>query len=165
MKLNLYIALVIIPPVTGEINYRDYKDGDKFLYQVCFYACRNKEGIPCYVGIDDKINKIVGCMGMDIPYPLPKEKEEAVRKKMPNPKKAGIFGNIGLVDVSQQYRKQGIGSRPVQHSIDKGRTTSNTLAMVLDVNKNHEAAIALYEKLKFVQVMLEGDYYTMAYYY
>ncbi|KAF4659944.1 hypothetical protein FOL47_007377 [Perkinsus chesapeaki] len=114
MKLNLYIGVALLYPAIGKILYRDYKKGDRFFYPLCQTVCGYKEGIPCYVAIDDKIKAIVGCMTMEIPYTFTPDEEKAIRRKM------------------------------------SGRTT---LAMVANVNKKSEGAVALYEELKFTGVM------------
>ncbi|KAF4665547.1 hypothetical protein FOL47_004515, partial [Perkinsus chesapeaki] len=148
-----------------RITEQEYKRGDK-----CdtpeFDVCLEVGGIPCYLAVDStKRNAIVGLIKLYIPYRFPRNDDIALRGRMRNPEEKGQFGYISRVWVNATYRRQGIATVLVDYGIRRGRGATGTLAMGLFVNEISTAAIELYKKLCFVEVLKEGNEYTFAFYY
>ena len=104
--------------------------------------------------------------------------ENAVRGELTNPLSlwlvavdgdtvAGYIGSqsvIGEADmmnvaVSPSYRRQGIAEMLVVSLVEK-LTAQEVSSLTLEVRASNEPAIALYEKLSFVQVGRRPNYYT-----
>ncbi|KAF4662304.1 hypothetical protein FOL47_006326 [Perkinsus chesapeaki] len=150
-----------------NIAYRNYQEGDTFGRFPLEANCQDRPGIPCYVAVDLNMgaNTVVGFIEMTIPDRLSKGSEAAVRSRMSDPKKKGRFGFINHVVVSKDYRRNKIGTKLVEYSIECGKKTSDILALALFVKKREEGAIAFYETFHFINVMEQGDEYLFALYY
>lgn len=104
--------------------------------------------------------------------------ENAVRGELTNPLSlwivavdgdtvAGYIGSQSVmgeadmmnVAVSPAYRRQGIAEKLVVSLVEK-LTAQNVSSLTLEVRASNEPAIALYEKLSFVQVGRRPNYYT-----
>lgn len=104
--------------------------------------------------------------------------ENAVRGELTNPLSlwivavdgdtvAGYIGSQSVmgeadmmnVAVSPAYRRQGIAEKLVVTLAEK-LTAQNVSSLTLEVRASNEPAIALYEKLAFVQVGRRPNYYT-----
>jgi ribosomal-protein-alanine N-acetyltransferase len=104
--------------------------------------------------------------------------ENAVRGELTNPLSlwivavdgdtvAGYIGSQSVmgeadmmnVAVSPSYRRQGIAEKLVVSLVEK-LTAQNVSSLTLEVRASNEPAIALYEKLSFVQVGRRPNYYT-----
>ena len=104
--------------------------------------------------------------------------ETAVRGELTNPLSlwivavdgdtvAGYIGSQSVmgeadmmnVAVSPAYRRQGIAEKLVVTLAEK-LTAQNVSSLTLEVRASNEPAIALYEKLLFVQVGRRPNYYT-----
>ena len=104
--------------------------------------------------------------------------ENAVRGELTNPLSlwlvavdgdtvAGYIGSQSVmgeadmmnVAVSPAYRRQGIAEKLVVTLAEK-LTAQNVSSLTLEVRASNEPAIALYEKLFFVQVGRRPNYYT-----
>ena len=104
--------------------------------------------------------------------------ENAVRGELTNPLSlwivavdgdtvAGYIGSQSVmgeadmmnVAVSPAYRRQGIAEKLVVTLAEK-LTAQNVSSLTLEVRASNEPAIALYEKLLFVQVGRRPNYYT-----
>lgn len=104
--------------------------------------------------------------------------ENAVRGELTNPLSlwivavdgdtvAGYIGSQSVmgeadmmnVAVSPAYRRQGIAEKLVVTLAEK-LTAQNVSSLTLEVRASNEPAIALYEKLSFVQVGRRPNYYT-----
>ena len=104
--------------------------------------------------------------------------ENAVRGELTNPLSlwivavdgdtvAGYIGSQSVmgeadmmnVAVSPAYRRQGIAEKLVVTLAEK-LTARNVSSLTLEVRASNEPAIALYEKLLFVQVGRRPNYYT-----
>ena len=104
--------------------------------------------------------------------------ENAVRGELTNPLSlwivavdgdtvAGYIGSQSVmgeadmmnVAVSPSYRRQGIAEKLVVSLVEK-LAEQNVLSLTLEVRASNEPAIALYEKLLFVQVGRRPNYYT-----
>lgn len=104
--------------------------------------------------------------------------ENAVRGELTNPLSlwivavdgdtvAGYIGSQSVmgeadmmnVAVSPSYRRQGIAEKLVVSLVEK-LTAQNVSSLTLEVRASNEPAIALYEKLTFVQVGRRPNYYT-----
>ena len=67
-------------------------------------------------------------------------------------------GHIVSVAVSREYRKAGIGTELIKHSM-KGMAEYGAKEFFLEVRRTNEAAIKAYEKLGFdVKRVLKGYY-------
>lgn len=62
------------------------------------------------------------------------------------------------VAVFPQYRRQGIGQMLVRSLAMELKTAGNT-SLTLEVRASNDSAIALYEKLGFIQVGMRPNYY------
>ncbi|KAF4651948.1 hypothetical protein FOL47_011338 [Perkinsus chesapeaki] len=129
--------------------------GDKSTNYKFDQNCKDKAGIPCYVAVDlsKGSNVVVGFIEINIPYEPQEEVEEAVRRKMPHPKKKGIFGNIEYVEVDSEYQRRGIGANLIKNRIGLGKKTHNVLALILYAFDDNKAAMRLYRSLGFVDVL------------
>jgi ribosomal-protein-alanine N-acetyltransferase len=104
--------------------------------------------------------------------------ENAVRGELTNPLSlwivavdgdtvAGYIGSQSVmgeadmmnVAVSPAYRRQGIAEKLVVTLVEK-LTAQNVSSLTLEARASNEPAIALYEKLLFVQVGRRPNYYT-----
>ena len=104
--------------------------------------------------------------------------ENAVRGELTNPLSlwivavdgdavAGYIGSQSVmgeadmmnVAVSPAYRRRGIAETLVLTLVEK-LTTQNVSSLTLEVRASNEPAIALYEKLSFVQVGRRPNYYS-----
>lgn len=104
--------------------------------------------------------------------------ENAVRGELTNPLSlwlvavdgdtvAGYIGSQSVmgeadmmnVAVSPSYRRQGIAEKLVVSLVEK-LTAQKVSSLTLEVRASNEPAIALYEKLSFVQVGRRPNYYT-----
>ena len=104
--------------------------------------------------------------------------ETAVRGELTNPLSlwivavdgdtvAGYIGSQSVmgeadmmnVAVSPSYRRQGIAEKLVVSLVEK-LTAQKVSSLTLEVRASNEPAIALYEKLSFVQVGRRPNYYT-----
>ena len=104
--------------------------------------------------------------------------ENAVRGELTNPLSlwivavdgdtvAGYIGSQSVmgeadmmnVAVSPAYRRQGIAEKLVVSLVEK-LTAQKVSSLTLEVRASNEPAIALYEKLSFVQVGRRPNYYT-----
>ena len=104
--------------------------------------------------------------------------ETAVRGELTNPLSlwivavdgdtvAGYIGSQSVmgeadmmnVAVSPAYRRQGIAEKLVVSLVEK-LTVQNVSSLTLEVRASNEPAIALYEKLSFLQVGRRPNYYT-----
>ena len=104
--------------------------------------------------------------------------ETAVRGELTNPLSlwivavdgdtvAGYIGSRSVmgeadmmnVAVSPSYRRQGIAEKLVVSLVEK-LAEQNVLSLTLEVRASNEPAIALYEKLSFLQVGRRPNYYT-----
>lgn len=104
--------------------------------------------------------------------------ENAVRGELTNPLSlwlvavdgdtvAGYIGSQSVmgeadmmnVAVSPSYRRQGIAEMLVVSLVEK-LTAQKVSSLTLEVRASNEPAIALYEKLSFVQVGRRPNYYT-----
>ena len=104
--------------------------------------------------------------------------ETAVRGELTNPLSlwivavdgdtvAGYIGSQSVmgeadmmnVAVSPSYRRQGIAEKLVVSLVEK-LAEQNVLSLTLEVRASNEPAIALYEKLSFLQVGRRPNYYT-----
>ena len=104
--------------------------------------------------------------------------ENAVRGELTNPLSlwivavdgdtvAGYIGSQSVmgeadmmnVAVSPSYRRQGIAEKLVVSLVEK-LAEQNVLSLTLEVRASNEPAIALYEKLSFLQVGRRPNYYT-----
>lgn len=80
---------------------------------------------------------------------------------------AGYVGSQSVLDaadmmnlaVSPNYRRQGIGHALVEELV-KHLQTNQVIALLLEVRVSNSPAIALYEKMGFVQVGRRPRYYT-----
>ncbi|KAF4664491.1 hypothetical protein FOL47_005102 [Perkinsus chesapeaki] len=164
--MKLYFGLLYFVLAAGtNISYRTYDRQDycdNFLFEL---ECLEITGIPCYVAVNGGLNshEVVGYILMRIPEALSKKEEEAIRSKMSDPKKKGTFGYIASVEVSSGFRRRGIGTHLIRHSIDRARSVGNVLAMTLYVMATNKDAIRLYETLGFIKVM-DGEIRVYAFY-
>ena len=79
---------------------------------------------------------------------------------------AGYVGSQSVLDaadmmnlaVSPKYRKQGIGQALVENLVQHLQQ-NNVIALLLEVRVSNAPAIALYEKLGFIQVGRRPNYY------
>ena len=79
---------------------------------------------------------------------------------------AGYVGSQSVLDaadmmnlaVSPKYRKQGIGQELVKYLVHHLQQ-NNVIALLLEVRVSNAPAIALYEKMGFVQVGRRPNYY------
>ena len=79
---------------------------------------------------------------------------------------AGYVGSQSVLDaadmmnlaVSSKYRKQGIGQALVRNLVQHLQQ-NNVIALLLEVRVSNAPAIALYEKMGFVQVGRRPNYY------
>mmetsp|Transcript_8487 Transcript_8487/g.9349 ORF Transcript_8487/g.9349 Transcript_8487/m.9349 type:complete len:142 (-) Transcript_8487:11-436(-) len=121
MMPDSYFILIanLVFSTTAEITYRDYKKGDKYYDTTLRRLCQRKAGIPCWVSVYSAKSEdtVVGFVSMDMPYKLTEGEEKAVRKKMRNPKKEGVFGLINYVDVDKNYQGGTVGDNLLGHSI------------------------------------------------
>lgn len=104
--------------------------------------------------------------------------ENAVRGELTNPLSlwlvavdgdtvAGYIGSQSVmgeadmmnVAVSPSYRRQGIAEKLVVSLVEK-LTAQKVSSLTLEVRASNEPAIALYEKLSFMQVGRRPNYYT-----
>lgn len=70
--------------------------------------------------------------------------------------------NLLLMAIAPMWQKQGLGYQLLEQSIDgliKARATQGCNMIFLEVRQSNHAAIALYEKLGFVQIDLRKNYY------
>ena len=64
--------------------------------------------------------------------------------------------------IAPMWQKQGLGYQLLEQSIDgliKARAAQGCNMIFLEVRQSNHAAIALYEKLGFVQIDLRKNYY------
>ncbi|KAF4672827.1 hypothetical protein FOL47_011318 [Perkinsus chesapeaki] len=165
----LSIVSIILLPSTADIEYRYYQPGDHFDSSYLFYwSCEaREEGIPCYVAVnlEEGAQAVIGFIWMTIPKTLSKEQDAAVRAKMPDPKKKGSFGYIDQVEVDSDFRGRGIGRSLVKLGIKLGKE-KGMLGMTLNVIKDEEVPMALYESLGFIKVLEEpSKLYLFALYF
>ena len=72
-----------------------------------------------------------------------------------------VMGEADMMNVavSPSYRRQGIAEKLVVSLVEK-LTAQKVSSLTLEVRASNEPAIALYEKLSFVQVGRRPNYYT-----
>ncbi|KAF4674080.1 hypothetical protein FOL47_009759 [Perkinsus chesapeaki] len=161
MKSYAKLAFSVLFTLTKarEIKYRDYKKGDKIdVPDFIFDQCEFKESVPCYVAVDtDRGNNVVvGYISIKIPDDLDPQEREAVKKKMPNPTKKGIFGyieDVGWV-LSMTPLKFNHNLSTVEASTGEAH---KVLAMTLHVKEENVRAIKLYEMLGFIKIMSKEE--------
>ncbi|KAF4677331.1 hypothetical protein FOL47_002259 [Perkinsus chesapeaki] len=163
--LNSILSAFYVLVASAEVVYREYKPGDE-CSEDNFDECLEVEGIPCYVAVDgSESDTVVGFIKLYVPDIFPRTDELAIRGRMRNPKEEGQLGYISQVWVNETYRRQGIATVLMKYAIKTGKGVKGILAMGLLVHYNSTAAIELYKKLHFVEVLKKASFYTFAYYY
>ncbi|KAF4673428.1 hypothetical protein FOL47_010580 [Perkinsus chesapeaki] len=167
--LLLSSVLLVFTVPGASYTYRNYEDGDQCAGADIKKDCDDREGIPCYVAVNGpkEGHVVAGFIVMTMPRKLSKKEEAAVRAKLPDPEKKGIFGYINevvkqRVYVSDGHRGKGIGTTLMNHAIKLGQEKSDCLAMTLRVRQDNPGAIKLYKSLGFQHVMDDWPFFFFA---
>ncbi|KAF4667316.1 hypothetical protein FOL47_003639 [Perkinsus chesapeaki] len=164
--MRLYSFFVAsVCSVAENIKYRNYEQGD--INAGAQVYCSTDPQIPCYVAVDlDKGDHIlVGYILMYMPYDLPDIYDKAVRSMMKDPSQKGDFGYIAVVEVDEDYRGREIGTNLVKHCIAFGESSTDVLAMTLDIDDEHFDLTDWYKKFGFQIVLENHDERFFALYY